>query len=126
MNPHRLVILYLSALLVGSIVASQWVACRLNYLPALGGMHIGAQVVYPPWAIFAWARQFGSDIPSVLNEGYTFIAGAFILATLILGAARRWRSIPVREIGKDRWATWRDMKRAGLLSGQGTVLGHAF
>ena len=56
-----------------------------------------------------------------------FIGGAFILATLmLLGARRLRRNIPVREIGKDRWATKRDMKRAGLLTGQGTVLGHAF
>jgi type IV secretion system protein VirD4 len=78
------------------------------------------------WAIFVWARDFGSNIPHTLNEGYAIIGAAFILATLMLVAGRRLRRrIPVREIGKDRWASKSDMKRAGLLSGQGTVLGCA-
>jgi hypothetical protein len=51
----------------------------------------------PPWAIFTWARDFGPTSPSTLNEGYAFIGGAFILATLMLVGARRLRrNIPVR------------------------------
>jgi type IV secretion system protein VirD4 len=127
MNARRLIIAYLIVLLAGLIAATQWVAYRLDYHPDLGGVRIGAHIIYPPWAIFTWARDFGDNIPKTLNEGYAFIGGAFILATLmLLGARRLRRNIPVREIGKDRWATKRDMKRAGLLSGQGTVLGHAF
>ena len=127
MNARGLIIAYLIVLLAGLIAATQWVAYRLDYHPDLGGLRIGAHIIYPPWAIFTWARDFGDNIPKALNEGYAFIGGAFILATLmLLGARRLRRNIPVREIGKDRWATKRDMKRAGLLTGQGTVLGHAF
>ena len=127
MNARRLMIAYLVMLLAGISGANQWVAYRLNYHPALGGLHIGGHVIYPPWALFGWARRFGPDIPNTLNEGYAFIGGTFILATLALVIARRLRRrIPVREIGKDRWASKRDMKRAGLLTGRGTVLGHAF
>jgi type IV secretion system protein VirD4 len=127
MNARRTIIAYLIVLLAGLIVATQWVAYRLDYHPALGGWRIGAHIVYPPWALFTWGRDFGPNIPNTLNEGYAVIGGAFILATLlIVGARQLRRHIPVREIGKDRWATKRDMKRAGLLSGQGTVVGHAF
>lgn len=127
MNARRLLIAYLVVLFAGLIVANQWVAYRLNYHPALGGMHVGKHVLYAPWAVFKWARQFGPEIPNTLGEGYSVIGGTFILATLALVAARRLRRhIPVREIGKDRWASTRDMKRAGLLTGQGTVLGQAF
>ena len=127
MNARRLFIAYLIVLLAGMVTATQWVAYRLNYHPALGGVRIGGHMIYVPWAIFNWARDFGDNIPKTLNEGYAFIGGTLILATLMLVGARQLRrQIPVREIGKDRWASKRDMKRAGLLTGQGTVLGHAF
>jgi len=126
MTARNIIIAYLFMLLAGLITATQWVAYRLNYHPALGGLHMGAHVIYPPWAIFTWARDFGPDIPRTLNEGYSFIGGTFILATILLMGARRFRRhIPIRELGKDRWASQRDMKRAGLLTGQGTVLGCA-
>ena len=126
MNARNTIIAYLLVLLAGLIAATQWVGYRLDYHPDLGGLSIAGQVIYPPWAIFAWARDFGSNIPHTLNEGYAIIGGAFILATLMLVAGRRLRRrIPVREIGKDRWASKSDMKRAGLLTGQGTVLGCA-
>ena len=127
MNARRLLIAYGVVLLAGVTAANQWVAYRLNQHPALGGLHVGGHVIYPPWALFKWARQFGPQIPNTLGEGYAVIGGTFILATLALVAVRRLRrQIPVREIGKDRWASKHDMKRAGLLSGQGTVLGYAF
>ena len=127
MNARRLLIAYLVVLLAGVMAANQWVAYRLNYHPALGGLHIAGHVIYPPWALFRWARQFSPEIPNTLGEGYSVIGGTFILATLALVTMRRLRHhIPVREIGKDRWASKRDMKRAGLLTGQGSVLGYAF
>jgi type IV secretion system protein VirD4 len=126
MNARNTIIAYLLVLLAGLIAATQWVGYRLDYHPDLGGLSIAGQVIYPPWAIFAWARDFGANIPRTLNQGYAIIGAAFILATLMLVAGRRLRRrIPVREIGKDRWASKSDMKRAGLLTGQGTVLGRA-
>ena len=125
MTARRLIIAYALVLLAGLIAATQWVGYRLNYHPALGGLHVGAHIIYPPWALFVWARRFGNDIPDTLNIGYAVIGGSFVLATLMLVVARRFRTIPVRELGRDRWATKRDMKTAGLLSGKGTVLGCA-
>ena len=60
---------------------------RLNYHPALGGVRIGGHMVYAPWSMFIWARDFGDNIPKTLNEGYAFIGGTFILATLMLVGA---------------------------------------
>jgi type IV secretion system protein VirD4 len=126
MNARNIMIAYLIVVLTGLVVATQWVGYRLAYHPALGGWRVGAHILYPPWAIFIWARDFGPDIPRTLNEGYAILGGSFLLATLLLVAARRLRRrIPVREIGKERWAAKSDMKRAGLLTGQGTVLGCA-
>jgi type IV secretion system protein VirD4 len=127
MSARNMIVAYLIVLLAGLIAANQWVGYRLAYHPGLGGLHIGAQVIYPPWAIFTWGRDFGPAIPRTLNEGYAFVGGSFILATLMLiGARRLRRRIPVREIGKERWATKADMKAAGLLGDRGTIVGSAY
>jgi hypothetical protein len=68
MNARRLIIAYLIVLLAGLIAATQWVAYRLDYHPDLGGLRIGAHIIYPPWSIFTWARDFGDNIPRTLNE----------------------------------------------------------
>ncbi len=73
MNARNTIIAYLLVLLAGLIAATQWVGYRLDYHPDLGGFRIAGQVIYPPWAIFAWARDFGANIPRTLNEGYAII-----------------------------------------------------
>ena len=52
MTARRLIIAYALVLLAGLIAATRWVGYRLNYHPALGGLHMGTHVVYPPWALF--------------------------------------------------------------------------
>jgi type IV secretion system protein VirD4 len=124
MTTRHLLLGYLSIVLAGLIAASQWVAFRLNYHPSLGGLRIGEHLIYPPWALLVWAQRFGPDIPRTLNEGYAVVGGAFVLATVMLIVGRQFRRrIPVRQVGKDRWATKRDMKAARLFSGKGIVLG---
>ncbi len=81
MNARRLIIAYLIVLLAGLIAATQWVAYRLDYHPDLGGVRIGAHIIYPPWAIFTWARDFGDNIPKTLNEGYAFFGGKVLHRT---------------------------------------------
>ena len=41
MNARRLIVAYLIVLLAGLTAATQWVAYRLDYHPALGGLRIG-------------------------------------------------------------------------------------
>jgi type IV secretion system protein VirD4 len=126
MNPRRLIIAYGLVLLFGLIIATQYVAFRLDYHPALGmGLHVGGQVIYPPWEIFVWVRRFGDQIPGTLDFGYAILGGSLLVATLLLVVAHRFRRIPVRELGRNRWGTKRDMKAAGLMTGKGTVLGYA-
>jgi type IV secretion system protein VirD4 len=125
MKTRTLILVYLALLLAGLSAATQWVASLTLYHPALGpGLRLGSVVVYPPWALLNWSQRFSNDIPRALNEGYEVLAGAFILATLLLVIARLGtRRRRVRELGKDRWATRRDIKAAGLLTGVGTVCG---
>jgi type IV secretion system protein VirD4 len=116
---------YFALLSVGLAGATQWVAYRLHYHPALGrGLAVGNHIVYPPWAFLRWTQRFEGVAPNALKEGYAVLGAALIAATLLLVLARRHgRHVPVRELGRDRWATRRDMRAAGLLGGKGTVLG---
>jgi type IV secretion system protein VirD4 len=125
MKTRTLILIYAGMLLVGAMTATQWVANRAQYHTALGpAVHIGGQRIYPPWALATWSGRFADDIPRALNEGYSILAGALVLATLFVIVARRATGrLRVREIGRDRWATRRDMEAAGLLTGKGTVLG---
>jgi type IV secretion system protein VirD4 len=125
MNKRTIILVYVAAILGGLVIATQWIASRLNYHPALApNLRIGTLLIYPPWAIFEWTKRFGQDIPRTLNEGYAILGGSFVAATLLLVVVRRETGrIQVRQIGPDRWATLRDMKAAGLLTGQGTLLG---
>ena len=125
MSRRSIAVMYVVLLATGFAGATQWVGYRLHYPPGLGhGLPVAGHVLYPPWAFLAWSRRYGAVIPGVLNEGYAVIAGSLLGATLLLVLARGYgRRVPVRELGRDRWATWRDMKAAGLLGGKGTVLG---
>ena len=100
MKTRTLIVAYLAMLLAGLSAATQWVASLTLYHPALGGLRLGSMVVYPPWALLSWSQRFGDDIPRALNEGYEVLAGAFILATLLLIVARlSTRRRRVRELG---------------------------
>ncbi len=124
MTRRHTLLLYAVVLLVGLMVATQWVGYRLAYHPALGGLRVGRGVVYPPWALLVWGVRYGRDVPRALDEGYAIVTSAAVLATVALAVAGRVRRrIPVREVGRERWATERDMRAAGLLGGRGVVLG---
>jgi type IV secretion system protein VirD4 len=126
MTRQTLASVYVAVAATGLVAATQWVGYRLAYHPALGGLHFGGgRVLYPPWALLVWAGRYGRDVPRTLDEGYAIAAAGLVLATLIVAAASAaGRSkVRVRELGRDRWATPRDLRAAGLLGGCGTVLG---
>ena len=127
MSKRTLALAYFTLLVAGLTGATQWVGYRLHYHPGLGhGAAVGRHVIYPPWAFLNWARRYGGAIPGALNEGYAVLGGALLAGTLLLVLGRRHgRRVPVLELGRDRWATRRDMRAAGLLTGKGTVLGRA-
>ena len=69
MTRRHTLILYAAVLLVGLIVATQWVGYRLAYHPALGGLRLGRGVVYPPWALLVWGGRYGRDVPGRWTRG---------------------------------------------------------
>ena len=74
--------------------------------------------------MFIWARDFGDNIPKALNEGHAFIGGASGDAHVSSAQLRHHR--PVREYRQGSLGQQAQHEAHGLLTGQGTVLGHAF
>ena len=84
--------------------------------------------IYPPFQILIWWRELG-DIPAVgvvLGPYLTMLRTAAIglaVVTLIAAVLASGRRDQHDVHGSARWATHRDVKRAGLLGGGGLLLG---
>lgn len=133
MTPTKLLVgqmfVVLSTVLVGMWLATQWTAAKLAYQPELGPpalMFLGHRL-YRPWALFPWWYHFDAYAPHVFDR-----AGAFAGASGFIGcgaaiAGSLWRarqSNDVTTYGSARWASVRDINRAGLFRDAGVFLGH--
>jgi type IV secretion system protein VirD4 len=110
-------------LLLGSIVATQFLANSYRYHPSLGSnlFHI-----YPPWSYFVWAHQWDQPgnhalFAQAFSLGSLVTLGGFFV--LILDVARRNFRVNPYLHGSARWADVRDIKVAGLLNNDGVYVG---
>ncbi|MCU0883134.1 MAG: type IV secretory system conjugative DNA transfer family protein [Hyphomonadaceae bacterium] len=124
-------------LVLGLTAATQFVAARYQYQPALGwGLLIGETAkLYPPWDILIWAKKWAqSEVHGpVIRAGAAMImfglaAGAMAIRLFDgdgeLGRAGEQADLPLHAKGRRRgWGDPRALIRAGLASGQGVVLG---
>lgn len=110
-----------AGMLVGLQAATQFVGWTFADAPALGpGLHVtGGETLYAPWNYVVWRRRFAAQYPQVFSSGASFLllgAAGGLGITLIFGqggAKRRVRG----------WGTPADARQAGLLAGDGCVLG---
>jgi type IV secretion system protein VirD4 len=108
--------------------ATQWTAWRLGYQPQLGGAwtQIGGTPVYPPPAFFMWWYWFDAYAPRVFVEGAIIASSGGFAAIAIAIGMSVWRAREAKEAttyGSARWATSREIRKAGLLKPDGVVLG---
>jgi type IV secretion system protein VirD4 len=132
MTPTKLLIgqiLVVLAIITLSIwTATQWAAAQLAYQPELGRpwfIVLGAPV-YHPWSIFPWWFSFDAYAPIVFDEAGAIAAGGGFLGcgAAIFGSVWRARqSSNVTTYGSARWATRKDLSKAGLLGRSGVALG---
>ncbi len=120
--------LALSLAVLSLFVATQWAAAMLEFQPALGPavLTLAGWPIYAPWKLFAWWLSFDDQAPDVFGRAGTVAAlgGIFSGAVAIGGAARRAsQSQAITTYGSARWADFRDVEQAGLLGGDGVVLG---
>jgi len=132
MTPTRLligqIIVVFGIVIAGIWFATQWAAAMLAYQPELGQawfIFFGTPI-YRPWQIFPWWFHFDAYAPEIFDHA-GMIAGAsgFIgCGAAICGSL--WRARQQRHVttyGSARWATHRDIRRAGLLGDAGVFLG---
>ncbi len=121
--------LVLAVVLATTWIATQWTAWRLGFQPQLGQpwfeLAQGMPVYYPP-AFFWWWYAYDAYAPSVFIEG-AFIAasGGFIAVALAitLSILRAREAKNVETYGSARWASNEEIRKAGLLSPDGVILG---
>jgi type IV secretion system protein VirD4 len=109
--------------------ATQWTAWRLGFQLQLGQPWFqivpGMPVYFPP-AFFWWWYAYDAYAPRIFLEGACIAAsGGFISIAVAIGMSV-WRARETRSIetyGSARWATPREVRRAGLLGPDGVVLG---
>jgi type IV secretion system protein VirD4 len=120
-----------SGLLLTLWVATEWLAYQWHFSPSLGRpwLTLGGWAVYPPWSCLIWWVRFhslsGAEAPwggmwRILLSGSVLALGSTVWVAL-----RRARHVGGQSdlYGSARWATWDDLTRARLLSGDGVYVG---
>jgi type IV secretion system protein VirD4 len=110
--------------------ATQWAAAKLGYQPELGAPWFTAlgHPIYRPWLIFPWWFAYNAYAPSIFNRAGAIAAtgGTLGAASAVVGSIWRARqSRLVTTYGSARWASLRDLRRAGLFRSAGVFLGKA-
>ena len=108
--------------------ATQWTAAALAYQSELGRpwFVIGSYPVYLPPAFFWWWFSFDAYAPHVFLKGATIAASGGLLSIVVAIGMSIWRARERRRAetyGSARWASEKDIHRAGLLGDDGVVLG---
>ena len=108
--------------------ATEWTAAALGYQAQLGRpwFHLGGWPVYHPPAFFWWWFAYDAYAPQVFVHGAYIAASGGLAAVLVSIAMSVWRAREAKHAqtyGSARWATEKEVRKAGLLGADGTVLG---
>ena len=114
-----LVVALLILLLIGSTLATQYIAYRFSYHSALGGKVPFTEHAYLPWMYFIWSVQYHDLYPDVFNQGfmriiYSLVPLLFILLYKINKDSKKLVGDKYAH-GAGRWANLQDIQEAALL-----------
>ncbi|MHA6767456.1 conjugal transfer protein TraG [Sphingobium ummariense] len=132
MTPTKLLIVqifFVLAIIVASMwMATQWVAVQLAYQPELGHpwFAVLGTPIYRPWSIFLWWFFFDAYAPVIFNIGGAIAAagGGLGCGAAVIGSVWRARQTGnITTYGSARWASHKDIAKAGLLGESGVALG---
>ncbi len=115
-------------MLAGLWLATQWAASMLAYQPELGTawFRVGGLSVYHPWALFWWWYSYDAYAPEIFDKaGMLAGASGFLgCGSAVVGSLWRARQKGiVTTYGSARWASRREVAKAGLLQPAGVMLG---
>jgi type IV secretion system protein VirD4 len=108
--------------------ATQWTASALGYPSELGTpwfLFLGYPV-YRPYDLFWWWFAYDAYAPHIFDTGGMIATTGGFAAIIVAVALSVWRGRETRNsstYGSARWATRRDIDRAGLFADKGVVLG---
>ena len=132
MTPTKLLIgqmlIVFSIMVLGVWAATQWAAAMLAYQPQLGApwFSLGELPVYRPWALFPWWYQYEAYAPEVFDRAGALAGTSGFLGCAAAIAGSLWRARQSRFVttyGSARWATEKEIARAGLFGSSGVFLG---
>jgi len=116
------------SMLAGLWCATQWTAALLHHAPQLGKawLYVGPWHVYLPWQVVGWFLRYSTVWPGVFGRTRLAVLVGVGVGLACAGLGRWWQrgqdKAPTT-FGSSRWATWQDIRRSGLLSGEGVMLG---
>jgi type IV secretion system protein VirD4 len=122
------IVVVFAIVIAGVWAATQWCAAALGYQSQLGDAWfvLAGTPVYRPWAIFPWWFHFEAYAPHIFDKAGTIAAASGFLGCGAAMAGSLWRarqSAQVTTYGSARWATRREIERAGLFRDAGVFLG---
>ena len=132
MTPTKLligqIVVVFATVLASIWFATQWAAAQLAYQPELGAPWFRAFGVpfYRPWALFSWWFHFDAYAPHVFDKAGAIAGGGGFAGCATAIAGSLWRARQRRRVttyGSARWATQREIRRAGLFDPRGIFLG---
>jgi type IV secretion system protein VirD4 len=132
MTPTKLLIgqilIVLAIMMAGVWMATQWAAAMLGYQSALGSpwFVVGGIPVYRPWALFGWWYHYEAYAPQVFDRAGSLAAASGFLGCASAIGGSLWRARQrgrVTTYGSARWASEREIDRAGLRGDSGVFLG---
>jgi type IV secretion system protein VirD4 len=109
-------------------IATQWTASSLGHQPALGApwFELGGYPVYLPWRLFEWWYAYEAYAPDIFERAGAMAAFGGIAGALFAVFNSVWRARQnqlVTTYGSARWATNKEIDRAGLFKPSGVFLG---
>jgi type IV secretion system protein VirD4 len=115
---------------LGIWCATEWVAIQLGFQPRLGPAWfvVAGFPLYYPWRLFQWWYAYEAYQPKIFSTGGWIAAGGSLMAALAAMIGSIWRARQSRLVttyGSARWATAREISRAGLRWPAGLFLGKA-
>jgi type IV secretion system protein VirD4 len=132
MTPTKLLIgqilIVFAIMVLGVWAATQWAAAMLGYQPRLGlaWFFLGELPVYRPWSLFLWWYHYEAYAPAVFNWAGALAASSGFLGCGAAITGSLWRARQSRFVttyGSARWASDKEIARAGLFGDAGVFLG---
>ena len=128
-NVLILQVLIVALIIVGGVwYATEWTAAHLGFQARLGRpwTSLFGFPVYPPWRLFQWWYAYEAYAPRVFNTGGMLAGGAGIVGAAAAIVGSIWRSRQASDVttfGSARWANPWEIRKAGLLSTRGVIVG---